>query len=68
MQLLTEFMESGEQIAEHCWDDNFGMSQLFARAWAMARCLATKMPQGDVNEVLDRLRGGFVASMVEVVE
>lgn len=67
MQLLTEFMESGEEISEHCWDDDFGMSQLFTRAWAMVESLATTMPAEDVNAVLDRLRGGFAASMVEEV-
>lgn len=36
LQLLTAFMESNEQISEHCWDDDFGASQLFTRASTMA--------------------------------
>lgn len=36
LQLLTAFMESNEQISEHCWDDDFGESQLFTRASTMA--------------------------------
>jgi hypothetical protein len=61
LQLLTAFAESNEQISEHCWDDDFGASQLFARAWTMAESLATTLPAEGVNAVLERLRSGFEA-------
>ena len=44
-QLLTAFMENIGQISEHCWDDDFGASELFARAWAMAENLAKTLPE-----------------------
>jgi hypothetical protein len=44
LRLLTAFIESNEQISEHCWDDDFGTSQLFARALTMAENLATTLP------------------------
>lgn len=62
LQLLTAFMESNEQISEHCWDDDFGASQLFVRAWTMVENLAKILPEEDVNPVLERLRGGLDAS------
>lgn len=49
LQLLTAFMESNEQISEHCWDDDFGASQLFVRAWTMVENLAKILPEEDVN-------------------
>lgn len=57
LQLLTAFMEGNEQISEHCWDDDFGTSQLFARAWTMAENLAKVLPAAHVNPVLERFRG-----------
>lgn len=62
LQLLTAFMESNQQISEHCWDDDFGVSQLFSRAWTMAENLAKILPAEHVNPVLERLRGGFDGS------
>lgn len=62
LQLLTAFAESNEQISEHCWDDDFGASQLFARAWTMAENLTKILPAEHVDPVLERLRGGFDAS------
>ena len=56
LQLLTEFMESNEQISEHCWDDDFGESQVFDRAWTMADNLAKSLPVEHVNPVLEHLR------------
>ena len=55
-------MESNQQISEHCWDDDFGASQLFARAWTMVENLATTLPAEDVNPVLARLRVGLAPS------
>lgn len=57
LQLLTAFIQSREQISAHCWDDDFGESQLFDRAWTMADNLAKSLPVEDVNPVLERLRG-----------
>ena len=56
LQLLAAFVESNEQISEHCWDDDFGTSQLFARALTMAENLATTLSAEYVNPVLERLR------------
>lgn len=50
-------MESNEQISEHCWNDDFGASQLFTRAWTMAENLAKVLPAQHVNPVLERFRG-----------
>lgn len=57
LQLLTAFIESNEQISAHCWDDDFGTSQLFTRAWTMAENLAKVLPAEHVDPVLERLRG-----------
>ena len=57
LQHLTVFIESTEQIGDHCWDDDFGMSELFKRAWTMAEGLAKVLPAEHVNLVLERLRG-----------
>lgn len=57
MQLLTAFVESNEQISDHCWDDDFGASQVFARAWTMVQNLAKTLPTEHANPVLERLRG-----------
>lgn len=62
LQLLTAFAESNEQISEHCWDDDFGASQLFTRVWTMAENLAKTLSAEGVNAVLEGLRGGFAAS------
>lgn len=61
LQLLTAFTQNNEQISEHCWDDDFGASQLFSRAWTMAENLAKILPAEHVDPVLERLRGGFDA-------
>lgn len=57
MQLLTAFMESNEQISDHCWDDDVGASQIFARAWTMVENLAKTLPAEHADPVLERLRG-----------
>jgi len=54
LQLLTAFIESNEQIAEHCWDDDFGAEELFTRASTMADSLAetltsTSAPEGGLD-------------------
>lgn len=63
LQLLTAFMESHEQISESCWDDDFGASQLFNRAWTMTEKLAATLPAEDVGPALERLRGEFAVSV-----
>lgn len=50
-----------EQISEHCWDDDFGSSQLSDRAWTMVEKLAATLPAEDVGPAIERLRGGFAA-------
>jgi hypothetical protein len=59
LQLLTTFTEGAEQISEHCWDDDFGASQLFTRAWTMVENLTKTLTSTPVPE---RLWGGFDAS------
>lgn len=49
LQLLTAFMESHEQISGSCWDDDFGASQLFNRAWTMTEKLAARLPAEDAG-------------------
>ena len=43
LHLLTAFVESTDQISDHCWDDDFGASQLFERAGKLAEN-AKKLP------------------------
>jgi hypothetical protein len=40
LRLLTAFLESQEQISQHCWDDDWETSQVFERARKMAERLA----------------------------
>lgn len=61
LQLLARFMDSIEQISEHCWDDDFGSSQLSARAWTMVEKLAATLPAEDVGPAIERLRVEFAA-------
>lgn len=61
LQLLTAFIEGNEQISERCWDDDFGASKLFVRAWTMVESLAKILPEEDVNPVFKRLHGGLHA-------
>lgn len=61
LQLLARFMDSIEQISEHCWDDDFGSSQLSDRAWTMVERLAATLSAKDVGPAIERLRVEFVA-------
>lgn len=62
LQLLAGFMESIEQISEHCWDDDSGSSQLSSRAWSMVEKLAATLQAADVGPAIERLRGEFAAA------
>ena len=61
LQLLAGYIESIEQISEHCWDDDFGSSQLSDRAWTMVEKLAATLPAEDGGPAIERLRGEFAA-------
>ncbi len=61
LQLLAGFMESIEQVSEHCWDDGSGSSQLSDRAWSMVEKLAATLPAEDAGPAIERLRGEFTA-------
>jgi len=65
LQLLTAFMEGNEQIAEHCWDADFGASELFTRASTMADTLAKTLTSAPMAERGLEARGGGKARRSE---
>lgn len=64
LQLLTAFIDSSEQISEHCWDDDFGEAQLFTRASTMAENLAKTARSASIPHSLELLpHDTFVARL-----
>jgi len=43
LQLLTAFVENTDQISQHCWDDDFGASELFERARKLAEDVEARL-------------------------
>jgi hypothetical protein len=53
--LLAQFIESDEQIVDHCIEDDFGASEVFGRACELLLTVARTLPVAVARPVLVRL-------------
>lgn len=56
IEMLVQLIEGDANVAEQCFEDDFGAQQAFGRACDLLRSAARNLPIAAVQPILDRLR------------